>query len=282
MERENIEQAIEATRKILDRYGFHYENVEILHCSNNLVLILQPLPIIAKVTTAISFRGTDPNLELTVASHLQTRNVPSVAPSTVLPVQVHAKDGYQVTFWDYFEGEAIEAPDRNQSLTLMQKLHEALASFRYEKLPRFEAKLDDCIGSLDQASCEMPDLPERDRLFLSRILKELNARLNGSSTKVGIIHGDCRPHNLIWNNQGMAKWIDFEAVCLGPVAWDYLSFFGREDEILKPFSNVVEILSDITHGCVATWCWSKKDRGPKNQEAAEYHLEQLKRKYSVN
>jgi len=124
----------------------------------------------------------------------------------------------------------------------------------------------------------MPGLPASDRTFLAGALKELECRLENSSSVRSIIHGDCHPRNLLWNKQGTAKWIDFEAVCFGPIAWDYVFHFDEKDDIREAHGDVTEILAAIMHACVATWCREKVERTSQDQEAAEYHLAELKRK----
>ncbi len=271
---------MKATREVLGAFDFKAEDMKVLYHSKNLLLHVQPLTLVAKVASGVDQPGVDKNLELKVADHLHRAGVPCVVPSSIVPVEVHSRDGFQITFWDYFDEEKGRRAKHQDIPGLIRSLHEGLASFRYEGLPRFDAKLDVYLNGLAEGSDEMPGLPESDRQFLFSILAELKNNLSHDPAVVlGIIHGDCRPDNLLRNHAGAVKWIDFEDTCFGPIAWDYGSFLDPGDDMLKAHARTVEILSDIAHVCTAIRCWRKKERKPPLQQAAENYLRHLKQKF---
>jgi hypothetical protein len=184
-----------------------------------------------------------------------------------------------VTFWSYFEGSVVDEPDKATALGLIKNLHRGLSTLPKDMLPRFDSKIDDCLGNLDNPAFEMPSLDICNRSFLSRVLKTLKTKMNDTSLEHTVIHGDCRPANLLWSKNGEARWLDFEAVCIGPRVWDYVMFFGPDDALLEAQRETVELLDDIASACVSTWCWQKQNREPADQEAADYHLEKLREKY---
>jgi Ser/Thr protein kinase RdoA (MazF antagonist) len=269
----NSSGAVAAARNILERHGLAIEGAETLHESNNVVLLLRTAGIVVKVARSDANKD---ELELTTATHLLAAGVPCIRPAKNMPAHAHIADGYGVTFWEYFDGASTESPDRNRSLELIRRLHDGLNSLRGMRLPEFADTLNDCIGSLEREVEPMQGLANEDRELMARTLGKLKVELNEADTDWGIIHGDCRPQNLLWDRAGNAAWADFEAVCRGPILWDYVSFFGPEDDILRPHAKILGTLKAITHACVATWCWRKTNRSAKDQEAAEYHLEELK------
>ena len=279
MDPKTIERALAAVRKVLDGHRLGLEDIEILYRSSNLVIHFRPLSIVAKIVSLLDRSEAEKGLELQVAGHLRKEGVPCAAPSAVLPVQVYSQDGFLMTFWDYFEGRGVEVPDRGKSAELIGRLQEGLASFPGAALPRFDARLDEYADKLGLGSVAWPGVAEEERLFLLRLLADLKTRLNGSSTQVGVIHGDCRPDNLLWNQEGAAAWIDFEAVCIGPVAWDYLTFFDAKEEILRPHAATAEILADMAKAFTVIRIWRKTGQRPALQKAAEDHLRQLRQKY---
>ncbi|MFF3538097.1 phosphotransferase [Streptomyces sp. NPDC002466] len=218
--------------------GLTVTDPTVLHDVFSVVVHLAPSPVVARIPTvlpdspaALARRQQD---ELDVASWLDGRGVPVIAPSPLVPREPVRRDGFSMTFWPFVEEARDKEPDYVANSESVADLHAALRSYpgRLEFLstaePQFVAdglaRLDrhpDLIGAaeLDRARREWQVLEP-----LVRSREAFEARFPGIDLQP--VHGDCPPANIFSGVDGDLH-ADFELVTLGPVEWD-LAGLGPE------------------------------------------------------
>ena len=212
------ERALRAALDVAAEHGVHCERPIVLQNASNLLVRLDPAPVVARVTTVTSLmRAGDAWLrrEVALALHLAAAGAPVVPPSTELPCGPHARDGLTLSFWTYVDEAArpLDAPEAGRRLRVC---HDALRSFGGE-LPRW-AVLDEAHAVLDRVAAA-GTLAQDDAALLRRAGVAARARLEQLSPLLQAIHGDAHLHNVI-NGPDGPLWNDWEDAFLGPRAWD--------------------------------------------------------------
>jgi hypothetical protein len=273
-------RAIDAAQLILEEHGAKCGNPVILKDTNHTIVHLAPQPIVAKVSVEKHFRQDSSSLEreVLVARLLAEAGAPVVRPTRTLPPGPHYVNGVELTLWDFCPhnpGAEISAWEAGRSLRVV---HELLNDLRRKLplLPTFRLQIDEADSLLDLPE-NVPLLPERDRLFLRALHREISADIGMASLEYQPLHGECHMNQAISTPSGV-RWLDFEAACLGPKEWDLAALdqegvraYGTADPSLHALLRTTRLF------CIVTWCWTQPDRAPEVREAAEYHLEHLKK-----
>jgi phosphotransferase family enzyme len=279
--RQPLENELAAATAIALKAGMGPVTPEVLHLGNHTTAKLKPWLVVARIASGTSFDLESASIEreLTIAAHLATRHAPSVRPTTKVPAGPYFEKGCAVTLWEFVEGRAVtnEADERMAAASL-QEIHSALADISVD-LPSFLAKVDSCNAILANGN-EAPKLSSNDRIFLQNVYGRLRTDLSSVGGSWQPLHGDAHVGNAMVVNSG-AIWMDLESVCVGPLEWDVgflpiatWSDFPRIDAAL------IRLLADVRSCCVAVWCWAEFDRSAASKDAAIYHLDQLKRRFS--
>jgi hypothetical protein len=271
--------AVEASQTIAAKYGVPHGHPTILKDTNHTIVHLNPFPIVAKVSIEKRFRYTSSSLEkeLLVAKLLADSGAPVVRPCSSVPAGPHQTDGVELTFWDYCAVDISRPIEPDAFGRSLRVIHNALVQLRpaLPPLPHFTLQLDEA-DELLQRSAVVPQLPERDRLFLCDLVSRIRDAIRTRQFKSQPLHGECNGQQTIPSAAGVV-WLDFEAACTGPKEWDLATLdeqavdaYGGGDSLLMPLMRTARTL------CVTTWCWTQPDRAPEVREAAEYHLDRLK------
>jgi hypothetical protein len=212
------ERALRAALAVAAEHGLRCERPVVLNDSSNLLVRLDPAPVVARVTTVTSLvRGDDGWLrrELEVAGHLVAAGAPVVAPSAELPPGPHGRDGLTLSFWTYVD-EGARPLDAHEAGRRLRICHDALERYAGE-LPRWGV-LDEAHSLLDRLAAAGA-LADDDAALLRRVGTEVRARLEEFAPALQPIHGDAHLHNVIAGPDG-PLWNDWEDTFLGPRAWD--------------------------------------------------------------
>lgn len=271
-------RAIQAAVGIAGDLGLVFKDPVVLRVTNNVVLWLQPLMLVARV--GHGHRGRM-QLELDVAAELALLGAPVVGPAVDLPKVVHARDGFDLTFWPYFsQSQASDLLPPSEIAAGLRTLHAALQRLSprlRDGLPSFRRELED-VGELLRDSTRLRALIEEDRLLLLHAFQTLESELRKHHPPEweSVIHGS--PHRLnILNIGGQARFIDFETTCGGPIEWDLAHV---EAEVADHYRDVnYPLLQTCQHMIsvkTAAWCWAGVDRGDLRHHA-EVHLDRVKR-----
>ncbi len=247
----------------------------ILKDSNNTIVHLDPLALVAKVGTS-HFRDASLEAldrELDVARHLASKEAPIVNPSADVPAGPHRAENLTVTLWQFYEDQGSPGDDTLFG-PLLARIHDALLDYQ-GALPAFTAELED-VGRILLDRSRLPRLRDEDHAFLLRTHEELQPVVSSAPWVSRPIHGSPHTGNWLKGPAGLLL-LDFETACRGPVEWD-LSAMGDEAVDAFPHADreLLALLRRMRSLCVAVKCWIDPERAPEVGEAAAVHLRLLR------
>jgi aminoglycoside phosphotransferase (APT) family kinase protein len=224
--------ALRAAIAVAARHGVRCDEPVILRNASNLLVRLDPAPVVARVMTVTRMvRADDATLdrEVAVASHLAALGAPVVPPSAEIPPGPHHHDGEALTFWTYVD-EGDRPLDATEAGRRLRACHDALASFAGE-LPYMGAMSEahELLAALAATGAVAAD----DAGRLQAAGDAAAARIDELALPPQAIHGDAHLHNVI-NGPDGPLWNDWEDTFLGPRAWDLACLhamarlFGRD------------------------------------------------------
>jgi hypothetical protein len=184
----------------------------------------------------------------------------------------------ELTFWDFYAHDPDAEIPASEAGRTLRIVHDVLNDLRAKlpRLPTFTLQLDEACTLLDLPE-NVPLLPEKDRLFLCELHQTIRADIGVTSLDYQPLHGECHLNQAILSPSGV-RWLDFEAACLGPKEWDLAAL---DEEGVRAYGgadpSLLALLRTARLFCIVTWCWTQPDRAPEVREAAEYHLEYLKK-----
>lgn len=258
------------------RLGIGRVNPVVLHSSQHVSIRLLPTDLVARAVCDDAPSVARLRRELSVGEHLAARQAPSVRLAAGVPPGPHFSDGFAVTFWtfvDHVPADEDNAAHLALAAAALRRVHQALADFP-PKLPKFEAKIDQCRNLL-QTPAALPALPPGDRQFLLTIDRSLRTAFERLPLRLVPILGDAHLGNVFITSDG-AVWNDFEDVCLGPREWDIGFLLEPEWAAFEPLNrDALVLLRYLRSLCVSVWCWALADI-PEKREAAEHHLAYLR------
>ncbi len=218
-------RALSAALAVAAREGLRCDDPQILRDASNLLVLLKPAPVVARVTTVTSlFRPGDAWLarEVAMASHLAAAGAPVVPPSAELDPGPHHHDGLVLSFWTYVD-EADRELDAREAGRRLRVCHDALVGFDGADLPRL-AVLDEADALLESLASDGA-LGEDDAALLRRAGRDARERIEELALPMQPIHGDGHLSNVLAGPDG-PLWNDWEDCFLGPRAWDLGCMFG--------------------------------------------------------
>jgi Ser/Thr protein kinase RdoA (MazF antagonist) len=208
------QRALRAAVEVAEQAGLRFDRPRVLRDGSNLLVHLQPAPVVARVaTTTATVRAGDAWLarEVAVAGHLARLGVPVVSPSAVVAPGPHRHDGQTLTFWEY--AEELDAPmDARLAGRGLRECHEALADFDGDLPPM--ALLREAEELADRLS---PSAEDAD--MLRGAAARVRRRIDSLALPLQAVHGDAHLGNVINTPRG-PLWNDWEDTFLGPAAWD--------------------------------------------------------------
>ncbi|MGH2641228.1 MAG: phosphotransferase enzyme family protein [Actinomycetota bacterium] len=262
-------EPIAAAVRVAARYGYVVEDPVLVQETNNTVVWLRPNEIIAKVGTW-SHSEEALRREHTVATALAATGTPIAPPvGDAEPVR-DEHSGFLVTLWQRLEHDAAREPSPDDVAEALRRLHEGLARYRGE-LPSFREGVRRARAALDDDRL-MAALGREDRSLLRRAFDRLVAELEAIDYVERPLHGEPHLDNLLATANGL-RWIDLEAVCIGPLEWD-VAFLSEEAASLFPEVDamLLDLLRTLNSARVAAWCWARADVGDMRTHG-RYHLE---------
>lgn len=261
-----------AATRISVVHGYVADNPLILQETNNTVVWLRPHPIIAKVG---KWAHSEKALlrEHAVATTLAAEDAPIAPPLAGTEPRRDAETGFLVTLWQRLEHDRKYEAAPKELGNSLRRFHEGLA--RYEgELPSFRLGLSLARAALADEE-RMRALAPDDRAMLGaafdRLLEEVEARAFVDQR----LHGEPHDGNLLATPSGL-RWIDLEAVCVGPLEWD-LAFLPGEAVASFPEADLelLRLLRTLNSARVASWCWLRAEVAEMRKHG-EHHLEQVR------
>jgi hypothetical protein len=221
-ERAGDASSLAAAQAVAREHGVACDEAVRIAAGSNVVVHLNPAPVVARVMTGTAVLHDDPEQwlarEVAVAAFLAERTDLSVAPSDILPPGPHQHDGFWMTLWKFLPHDTQAPPPEPGELgRSLRGLHAALADFPGDLAPLSEIR--DWLERLLADLRPSPPLTQRDIDLLRFDLEALTPAVFESPLPAQALHGDASIGNLLRTDGGLV-WNDLEDVCAGPVAWD--------------------------------------------------------------
>jgi len=259
--------AADAAAAVARAHGLACEEPVVLRNAWHVLVHLQPLPLVARVTSGAPGVAPDDVLrELEVARHLVRAGAPVVEPSDLLDPGPHEHDGHVLVFWKYLtrEGELDPAAAGRG----LRTIHDALADYDGD-LP-----VAGRAGEVDEMLAAFP--PSQD----AELLRELAARELPAGQA---LHGDAHLFNCIPTASGPV-WHDLETACRGPREYD-LAALAWEDPRAEtalaaygPYDrDLLEEALPVYAAWIAASFMAAAARRPETAERLERQLRFLRR-----
>jgi Ser/Thr protein kinase RdoA (MazF antagonist) len=209
--------AVSAAVKVAAGLGITSTDPVVLADGANVIVHLQPSPVVAKVAASTPEVRPDSaawlQRELDVATYLTEAGAPVLPPSPEIAPTTHTGDGHVMSFWRYLRSVSAEPADEPTIGAMLRDLHATLRSYPQ---PQTElAPLADIPAYLARPQTR---LTRGQAAALAAAYARLTAELDPTSPRQPL-HGDAGPGNLMAADTGWV-WNDFEDTCSGPVSWD--------------------------------------------------------------
>jgi Ser/Thr protein kinase RdoA (MazF antagonist) len=266
----NEQGAMIAATELASSFGLNGCAPVILQSSNNVVVRLDPYPVVVKVAGRAE-KHDALQIELAVALHLAEKHAPTVRPAAAVAAIVHENQERAMTFWDLVPIDEGRAPD-GQIGTGIARIHRDLQDFDGE-LPSWRAYLLEVIIRLHDPSFPAPEAE-------AKTLREACRRIEDAVTNVDVVReqpllGEPHLNNVF---AGPIGWVfaDFEAACIGPSEADLAYLPSKVIKTYGPYDEELrELFVRVTNLRVAAWCWIGATRSPELRPHAEHHTHEL-------
>ena len=209
--------AVSAAVKVAVGLGIASTEPVVLADGANVIVHLQPSPVVAKVAASTPEVRPDGaawlQRELDVAAFLDGAGAPVLPPSPEVPPTTYRGDGHVMSFWRYLRSASAELAGEDTVGAMLRDLHAALRAYPgvvtelapLADIPAYLARPQTRINAGQAAALATA---------YTRLTAELDLTSPGQT-----LHGDAGPGNLMAADTGWV-WNDFEDTCAGPVTWD--------------------------------------------------------------
>jgi Ser/Thr protein kinase RdoA (MazF antagonist) len=213
--------AVSAAVKVAAGLGITSTDPVVLADGANVIVHLQPSPVVAKVAASTPEVRPDSaawlQRELDVATYLTEAGAPVLPPSPEIAATTYVGDGHVMSFWRYLRSASAELADEATIGAMLRDLHAVLRSYPGPStgtVPEL-APLADIPAYLARPQTRVSG---GQAAALAAAYARLTAELDLTSPGQPL-HGDAGPGNLMAADTGWV-WNDFEDTCSGPVTWD--------------------------------------------------------------
>ena len=197
--------ALHVALAVARRHGLPTTEPRVLRDLTNVLVHLEPAPVVARVQLVLALRGRAwAEAEMHAARLLARTGAPVAPPADDVDPGPHEQRGLLVTFWRFVDHDPARA-DPVLAGRSLRELHEAFAVYG-GALPTCD-RLDEVRRVLDT----LPPTPELAEL---RAFADRLPPLDGRP-----IHGDAHLRNILWSPDG-PLWSDLENICRGPLEYD--------------------------------------------------------------
>ncbi|WP_327700495.1 aminoglycoside phosphotransferase family protein [Streptomyces decoyicus] len=207
--------------------GLGSDQADLLRLGENAIYALPREGVVVRVarsdTGEIEEKVTK---ELAVARWLMSAGFPAVGPREDLPQPVRA-EGRLVTFWEYIPPSRTE-PGLTDLAMLLRSLHTLPG-------PDFPLRALDPFPIMWRRLEQAHGVKQQDVDFLSEACAGSEAAFREvvGQHPTGLVHGDAHRGNLLARGEQVLL-IDYEAVAVGPQAWDLLPTAIAVDRFALP------------------------------------------------
>ena len=256
MEPSDVARAIEATISIAVSLGLPADEAIALHDSNKLALRVLPCDVFARVSP----RGHEhARFEVELAQRLAAARSPVAALGPRVEPRGYQRDGFEVTFWTYYEPRTSRLSPLAYAHAL-ERLHAGMRTIDVPT-PHFTGRVAEAEQLVTRPDLT-PDLTDIDRQLLIGTLRQLRRALRDHGASEQLLHGEPHPGNVLSTIEG-PLFIDLETCCRGPVEFDLAHVPTTVSEHYPDVDLV--LLSDcrqLVLAMVAAWRWDRDDQFP--------------------
>lgn len=208
---------------------------------SNLVLRLDPHPVVARVAMATSRVRVGMawlQREIELARFLTARGSLVTRPSTLLEAGPFERDGLVTSFWE-LETITDTAAESHEAGAALASIHRHLAHYPAGRLPEWGG-FEEARHVLEHAR-RSPLLERAELLRLERGFEHAEAIVASArarSASFQAIHGDAHVNNVLATARG-PLWTDWEDAFVGPIEFDLaclrskLLLFGEDREAIE-------------------------------------------------
>ena len=228
------QRAVGAAGAVAAECGLGPVDPVVIYSGANVLVHLQPAPVVARVMTGTVALHADPQRwlerEISVLEFLAASGL-AVAPSRLTAPGPYHRDGLWMTLTEWVAG--VKPPPEERSGVHVDDARELGLMLRqlHDRLRRFDGEL----GGMDELRADIEHLwgqlrpidpPQRRAVAsLGERLQVLGPAVFASGLSIQALHGDVSLHNLL-RAPGRLIWNDFEDTFRGPVHWDLASAVG--------------------------------------------------------
>jgi aminoglycoside phosphotransferase len=219
-------RALNAARAVASAHGLAWEQAVVVQSASNVLVHLQPLPVVARVMTGTVVLHDDParwlGREVAVLEFLAPSGL-AVAPSPLIAPGPHQHDGLWMTFTEWIPGVERDQPPADPARLgrSLRTLHDELRAFDGE-LGNLADLRDDILRL--HGHLRPTEALDADSIAALRTrLDDAGGAAFSSSLPAQAIHGDASVGNLLHTSDRLV-WNDFEDTFRGPVHWDLAAY----------------------------------------------------------
>jgi hypothetical protein len=267
---------VSAATSVASSLGLVVDDAILLNNSNKLTLRLLPCDVVARVAPlAHQIAG----FEVDLARRLAASGCPVAALDPRVEPRVYERDGFDLTFWTYYEAlESREIPPADYADAL-ERLHGGMRAVDV-RTPHFTDRVESAqqlVASRDRT----PALRDADRRLLGDTLRSLRRRIEEHGSEQ-VLHGEPHPGNVLSTRNGLV-FIDLETCCRGPVEFDLAH---APEAVAEHYPGVDADLLDqcriLVLAMITTWRWETGDQLPNGRQLAADWIGQLRTARELN
>ena len=255
----DVARAIDAARSIASSLGLRAHDAIVLQRSNKVSLRLRPCDVFARVAPVAHQHA---RFEVELAQRLAATDSPVAALDPRVAPRGYERDGFEVTFWTYYDTTAVALAPTVYADALA-RLH---AGLRLLDLPT--PHMTDRVASAEQIVAS-PDpaaqVADADRELVEGTLRRLRRAIRDHGAAEQVLHGEPHPGNVLDTASG-PRFIDLETCCRGPVEFDLAHV---PDPVTERYPGVDRALltgcRELVLAMVVAWRWEPGDRLPDGE-----------------
>jgi Phosphotransferase enzyme family len=270
MQASEAQRATAAAMSIASSFGLAADDAILVHDSNKLTLRLVPCDVLARVAPVAHQIA---QFEIDIAQRLAESGSPVAALDPRVPPRVHQRDGFDITFWTYYEPSPGDVAPAEYADALA-RLHAGMRTLDVAA-PHFTDRVEEAqqlVASRDLS----PALADPDRELLADTLRNLRRTITDRGAAEQLLHGEPHPGNLLSTANGLL-FIDFETCCRGPVEFDLAH---APDDVSDHYPGLNrDLLGDcriLMLAMITAWRWDPADELPDGRRHATEGLTQLR------
>ena len=264
-------RAIAAARSIASSLGLTADDAIVLHDSNKLTLRLLPCDVLGRVAPVAHQIS---QFEVELAQRLAEAGCPVAALEPRVAPRGYRRDGFEVSFWTYYEPAGPREVRPADFADALERLHAGMRKIEV-RVPRFTDRVEQ--AQLLVASSERtPELADANRELLGDTLARLRRAIGDCGADEQLLHGEPHPGNVLNTEQGLL-FIDLETCCRGPVEFDLAH---APDEVSEHYRGInQQLLREcriLMLAMVTSWRWDRDDQLPNGRRLAAEWLSQIR------